>query len=293
LIRRQLIEPHDIEWAICTGNVYHLGVLSDPDYAAAIASAHNEWMFQEMVEQDPAFFGAITLAPQNVGKSVAEIERWAGHPKAAEIFISTAGTVPLGHRSLHSIYEVAAAHALPVAAHTTVEARGISGPASGAGYASRYIEFHSGLAASAMNNCASLVCEGVFAKFPGFRFVLLEGGISWVLPLMWFLDAHWKQLREEMPQLKEAPSHYLKRQMFFTTQPIEEPTSPKDLIETYLQMGGETQIMFSSDYPHWDFDNPFTILPGKTTANLKRRILRENALALYGQRLPQLRLEVA
>jgi predicted TIM-barrel fold metal-dependent hydrolase len=44
--------------------------------------------------------------------------------------------------------------------------------------------------------------------------------------------------------------------------------------------------MFSSDYPHWDFDNPFVILPGSTAADLKRRILRDNAMALYGHRLP-------
>jgi predicted TIM-barrel fold metal-dependent hydrolase len=73
--------------------------------------------------------------------------------------------------------------------------------------------------------------------------------------------------------------------MFYTTQPIEEPGSPRDLIATYEQIGGETQIMFSSDYPHWDFDNPLIILPGQTAASLKRRILRENALALYGPRL--------
>jgi predicted TIM-barrel fold metal-dependent hydrolase len=97
---------------------------------------------------------------------------------------------------------------------------------------------------------------------------------------MWGLDAHWKQLRQEMPQLRELPSTYLKRQMFYTTQPIEEPGSPKDLIQTYAQIGGETQIMFSSDSPHWDFDNPFVILPGSTAADLKRRILRDNAMAL-------------
>ena len=103
---------------------------------------------------------------------------------------------------------------------------------------------------------------------------------------MWALDADWKRFRDEMPALTELPSAYLKRQMFYTTQPIEEPADDRDLIETYRRVGGETQILFSSDYPHWDFDNPFTILPGRTTADLKRRILRDSALALYGHRLP-------
>lgn len=285
LIRRQLLEPYHIEWAICTGTHYHLSVLADIDYAAAIASAFNEWLMTEFVPSDPALLGAISLSMRNVPETIREIERWASHPRVAGAFISTAGRELLGHRDFHPIYEAAAAHGLPVAAHTTVEGRGCSGPPSSAGYPSRYLEFHTGLAGSAMANCASLVCEGVFARFPDFKFVLLEGGISWVQPLMWALDAEWKRLSDELPLLRELPSDYLKRQMFYTTQPIEEPRSPRDLMETYRQIGGETQIMFSSDYPHWDFDNPSVILPGRTAASLKRRILRDNALALYGPRL--------
>lgn len=285
IIRRQLLEPYGIEWAICTGVHYNLNVMADADYAAAIAGAFNKWLIEEFVPQDPAFYGVICVAMQDTEQAIAEIKRWADHPRVAEVFLSTAGVAPLGNRRFHPIYEVAAAHGLPVAAHTTVEGRGISGPPTSAGYPSRYLEFHTGLAASAVTQCASLVCEGVFAKFPDFQFVLLEGGISWALPLMWALDADWKRLREEMPQVKELPSRYLKRQMFYTTQPIEEPRSPRDLLATYEQIGGDTQILFSSDYPHWDFDNPHTILPGKSSATLKQRILRDSALALYGKRL--------
>lgn len=285
LIRRQLLDPYEIEWAICTGSYYNLSIIADVDYATALGRAHNEWLLTEFVEGDPAFLGVICVALKDTQRAIEEIERWAGHPRAAQVFVSTAGRDLLGNRAFHPVYEVAAAHGLPVAAHTTVEGRGISGPPTAAGYPSRYIEFHSGLAASAIANTASLVCEGVFAKYPDFKFVLLEGGISWSQPLMWALDAEWKRLREEMPILRELPSEYLRRQMFYTTQPIEEPSSARDLIQTYEAIGGESQIMFSSDYPHWDFDNPFFILPGQANAELKRRILRDNALALYGPRL--------
>jgi len=285
LIRRQLLEPYGIEWAICTGVLYNLDVLADIDYATALASAHNRWLLEEFVPRDPRLLGVICVALQDARHAVAEIEKWASHPRAAQVFVGTAGSVPLGHRSRMAVYEAAAAHGLPVAAHTTMEGRGITGSPTGVGYCSRYIEFHTGLAASAIANCASLVCEGVFARIPDFKFVLLEGGISWTLPLMWALDADWKRFRAEMPSVKERPSDYLRRQMFFTTQPIEEPAAERDLVATYEQIGGATQIMFSSDYPHWDFDNPLVILPARANAPLKRRILRENALALYGRRL--------
>jgi predicted TIM-barrel fold metal-dependent hydrolase len=287
-VRRRLLETYDIEWAICTGNAYHLGALADPDFAAAIASAWNDWTMNEYVSQDPSLLAAISITTQDADLAIKEMERWAGHPRVVEVIMPTVSTHPLGHRKFHRIYEAAQACGLPVAVHTTHEGKGISPAPTAAGYPATYLEFHTGLAANAMTHAASLVCEGVFAKFPDLKFVLLEGGISWMLPLMWQLDADWKRLRQEMPLLKEKPSDYLKRQFFFTTQPIEEPESSADLLHLYEQIGGASQIMFSSDFPHWDFDDPFKILPGKTAADMKRRILRENARRLYAKKLAAL-----
>jgi predicted TIM-barrel fold metal-dependent hydrolase len=285
LIARQLLNPYGIEWAICTGPIYNLSTIGDTDYAVALASAFNTWLNNDFVPRDARYYGVVYVAMQDPKAAVKEIEKWAGHPRVSQVFIGSAGIVPLGHRSNHIIYEAAAANGLPVATHSTMEGRGITGTPTGNGYCSRYIEYHTGLAASALTNVTSLVCEGVFAKIPDFRFVLLEFGISWAQPLMWALDREWKNLRSEMPALKELPSDYMKRQLFYTTQPIEEPDKTRDLVQTYHAVNGSNQIMFSSDYPHWDFDNPVVILPGRDNAELKRRILRENALALYGRRL--------
>ncbi len=292
-VRKYLLEPYDIEWAICTGQLYCLGILPDVDYAAAIASAYNDWMIHDFIPQDPRFLVAISISPSDPAQAIREIERWADHPRVVEIMIPSASTIPLGNRFFHPIYEAAQACGLPIAAHTTNEGKGISPAPTVAGYPSRYLEFHTGLAANAIAQTASLVCEGVFAKFPNFQFLLMEGGISWVLPLMWQLDADWKRLKQEMPLLKEKPSDYLKRQFFYTTQPIEEPKSNTDLLHLYEQVGGHTQIMFSSDFPHWDFDNPFKILPGQTAADLKRRILRENARRLFAKKIDALEAEEA
>lgn len=288
LVRRQLLDPYEIEWAICTGQLYCLSILPDVDYATAVASAYNDWLINEFIPQDPSFLVAIGISGSDPAQAVKEIERWADHPRVVEIMMPSASTMPLGNRFFHPIYEAAQACGLPIAAHTTNEGKGISPPPTPVGYPSRYLEFHSGLAANAMSQTASLVSEGVFAKFPDFKFLLMEGGVSWVLPLMWQLDADWKRLRQEMPLLKEKPSDYLKRQFFYTTQPIEEPKLTRDLIHTYEQIGGETQIMFSSDFPHWDFDDPFKILPGTTSAGLKKRILRDNARQLFGRKLSAL-----
>ncbi len=46
----------------------------------------------------------------------------------------------------------------------------------------------------------------------------------------------------------------------------------------------ERTVVFASDYPHWDFDNPLLAF-AHFPPDLKRRIFVDNALALYGPRL--------
>jgi len=47
---------------------------------------------------------------------------------------------------------------------------------------------------------------------------------------------------------------------------------------------GMDRIMFSTDYPHWDFDDPWLALPPKLDENTRAKIFSGNARALY--RLP-------
>ena len=48
------------------------------------------------------------------------------------------------------------------------------------------------------------------------------------------------------------------RDMYYSTQPME--VQDMGALETTFRMiNAETQLMYSSDYPHWDFDLPTTI----------------------------------
>jgi predicted TIM-barrel fold metal-dependent hydrolase len=46
----------------------------------------------------------------------------------------------------------------------------------------------------------------------------------------------------------------------------------------------EKTVVFASDYPHWDFDNPILAF-AHFPKELKRRVFVENALEMYGPRL--------
>jgi hypothetical protein len=61
---------------------------------------------------------------------------------------------------------------------------------------------------------------------------------------------------------------------------MEEPDSPAHLADIMEAIGFD-RILFSSDYPHWDFDDPFTSLPPSLTDAQRRAIYAGNAQALY------------
>jgi predicted TIM-barrel fold metal-dependent hydrolase len=70
----------------------------------------------------------------------------------------------------------------------------------------------------------------------------------------------------------------------FTSQPLPEPRRREHLHVLCDIAQADRTLMFSSDYPHWDFDDPryaLTALP----AEIRQRVKVENAVETYGDRL--------
>ena len=288
-VAEQLLDPYDIEWAVCTGNgILGLGTIPDADYAAALARAHNEWTVNDWLPRDSRLLGALVVAQQDPHQAAAEIERIGGHPRLVEVVVSSGNTVPFGQRRYDPIYAACEAVGLPFSIHPGTEGRSITTPPTSVGYPHRRVEWHTNLSLNYMAHAASFICEGVFERFPQLKVILLEGGISWVPPWLWRLDADWKLLRSELPHLKELPSTYFRQHMYLTSQPIEEPDEAADLMAVWELLDAQHRVLFSSDYPHWDFDNPYAAFPSSMPADWKRRIYRENARELFAKKLAAL-----
>lgn len=280
LLSKYLIEPYDMDYLILTGGHYAISIHPDPDYAAAIASAYNDHLIEQWLPQNEKFKGSMTVATQDPLQAAREIDRVGSHPNIVQVVLTSATHLPYGHRYYHPIYEAAERHSLPIAIHPGAEGGGIANPPTPAGYVSNYIQWHTSLSQNFMAQLTSLVFEGVFVKFPKLKFVLVEGGVAWLPHLMWRMDKNYKALRSTVPWLKRMPSEYIRDHCYLTTQPIEEPENSKHLLQIFEMIDAENILLFSSDFPHWDFDDPFMIMRG-LSAEAKHKIFFENARQLY------------
>ncbi|MHB8647343.1 MAG: amidohydrolase family protein [Thermomicrobiales bacterium] len=282
-VKEHYRDARGVDLAILTTNLTSLGVQPNADIAAAIARGVNDWLLETWVRPYDCFKGSILVAPQDPMQAVEEIDRLAGDPGMVQVLMGSASESPLGRRQYHPIYEACARHNLPLALHLGGEGAGMSPPSTAVGHPSTYFEWYGAIPQNYMAHIVSMVTEGVFEKFPTLNIVLCEGGIFWLPHLMWRLDKNWKAQRSETPWVKEPPSAYILRHFFSTTYPLEMMDAAQ--IGQVLEMvEAERTLLFSSNYPNWLYGDPFAMVAAIPAA-IQRRVMVENALALYGDRL--------
>jgi len=281
-LRTQLIDAYGIAHAVLLPRAF-CNLHPDPDFGTAIAAAFNDWVADTWLgryNHDGVFKGSITIAHQDPHAAANEIERWAGHPHFVQVMTDSGARAPFGQRQYYPMYEACARNGLPFAIHPGTDGMGINVQPS-PGYPTHYIEWHTCLSLAFQAHLVSLLTEGVFERFPNFKVVLTEGGVSWLPALMWRLDAEYKALRMEVPWLKRMPSEYLRDHVRISSQPLERPEKTQHLLQILEMMDAEHILMFASDYPHWDFDSPTHAFP-KLPEAMHQRIFEENARELYG-----------
>jgi predicted TIM-barrel fold metal-dependent hydrolase len=186
----------------------------------------------------------------------------------------------LGHRRYWPVYEALAELGLPLCLHPG--RAGVIGSSTPVGRPATYLEWHTLLPIYYQSHLVSLLAEGVFEHFPPLRLVLCEGGIGWLPSLLWRMEKNFKSLRHSHPWMKRLPSEIVFDHVRLTTQPIEEPFDRDHLEQMFDMIQAHKTLLYSSDFPHWDFDPPMFAVKGKLPTELRRRVLYENAAELYG-----------
>jgi hypothetical protein len=126
----------------------------------------------------------------------------------------------------------------------------------------------------------SLICEGVFRKFHELKFVFLESDFAWLPGYLWRLTKFWRSLRMEIPWVDREPGEIVRERVRFALQPMDAPTELDAFRRLMQHMDSDRLLLFSSDYPHWQFDGD-AALPQGLSAAQTQRILIDNPRETY------------
>jgi predicted TIM-barrel fold metal-dependent hydrolase len=253
---------------------------TDTDAVSTLVSAFNDYYINEWLGVDDRFRYAMVVAPQDPIQAAAEIRRVGSTKGVSAVFLPLLNIL-LGNKHYYPIYEAAVDMGLPIISHPTGTECSYHGtPVVAGGVPTSYIERYVDLPQIGQSNVSSLIFEGVFERYPTLKVAFAEFGFSWLLSLIWRMDKGWKELRIETPWVKQLPSEYIRSNIRFTTQPLDEPERMKDLKSLIEMINGDQILMFSSDYPHWDNDMASRSLPFLTNEE-KKKIFYENAKEFY------------
>lgn len=252
----------------------------EPDLAAAVARAYNDWLHDFCQLNPDRLIGVGMISPFNMEDAVAETERCVKELGFRGVFVRA--NIVTGKNWHDGYYEPlwSALERLdtPVGFH---ESNSSAAHQAGEQFEPDFMLRHTFSHPVEQMMALGAVCGGgVLERHPKLRVAFLEGNCSWLPWLLWRLDEHWEMFGDAWsPDLKMPPSEYFKRQAYVSVD------SEEHVVKYAVDYIGNDNIVFSTDFPHVDARFPhssdaFLELP--LTEEDKRKILWDNCAAFYG-----------
>lgn len=271
-------EGVDLAVLFPTTGLFFAGV-DDPGIAHALCVAYNDWL-AGYCAAEPSRLVAVGLLPQaDVRTTIAEAHRTVRELDARAVVLRPN---PIGGRNLDDpAYEALWSEledlGVPVVLHEGTTMNVVQSGDRFENFAFRHACSHPHEQQYA---CLSLVCGGVLERHPGLRVLFVEAGCGWLPYWLERLDENMEEWAHSTAPLALTPSEYFARQCYVTTEPDERG------LPAVVELLGDDNIMFATDYPH-----PDAIFPGavRTLAerddlsdSTKTKILRTNAARCFG-----------
>lgn len=250
----------------------------DPNLAAAISRAYNDWLADFCSENPQRLIGAAMVPPHHIDAAVAETRRMVEEHGFKAIFMRPN---PVAGRNWSDPYYDplwAEAQRLNIAVGFH-EGGEVDLPQVGSHFPNTMMRHTCTHPMAMMLATVDMIGGAVLERFPSLRVAFLEGNCSWAPFLLWRLDEHWEWRHQwEGKALTMKPSDYFKRQCFLSIECDEEPA------RLAVEALGEDFFVFSTDYPHADSKYPesadrFLKLP--LSESSQRRIMWDNCARLY------------
>src|SRR5574342_521258 len=256
----------------------------DPQVAAALARAHNNWT-RDFCARDPGRLKfAAQLAFHDVPSAVAEARRAVRELGAVAV---VGNPNPINGRHVHDqalepLWSAIEELGVPVGFHPTGQS------SLRDDIARRYLDHPNGRVIGVagrnpmelMLAFASFAAGGVLERHPHLRCAFLEGTCGWLPWWLWRLDELWEKFGPGSEvQIGALPSEYFFRQCYVATDADEK------VLGQVVAAVGDDNIVVSTDYPHSDglfpdAINEFLALES-VGPKTKAKILWDNCARLY------------
>ncbi|MCL6592699.1 MAG: amidohydrolase [Alicyclobacillus sp.] len=263
----------------------NLGLHPQTEVEVAIARAYARWIHENVLSANSRIKTMLYLPFNDPEASVQMVEEFSELPGVVGFMVTSVRYKPVHDKAYMKLYALLEERGKPLGFHAGynwIGERSIE-------QFNKFISVHAiGFVLYNMIHLTNFVINGIPERFPKLKVIWIESGLAWIPFMMQRLDNEYLMRTSEAPLLQKRPSEYM-QEFYYTSQPMER-THLNALAVTFEMIHAETQLLYSSDYPHWDFDTPGTIydLPF-LSERARRRILGENACQLFG--LPQIPLK--
>jgi predicted TIM-barrel fold metal-dependent hydrolase len=256
-----------------------MSFLKDRDWAVALCRAYNTLMREEFVAVSPRLKAVALLPVQDPEAAAVELRRAVKELGLTGAMLAADGSHLLGDPRFLPIYEEAERLGVMLGIHASGSHLG----GAGVDLFPRFIQAHTcSHAFGQMRQLTSVIFEGIPERFPALRLAFLEAGCGWAPYWAERMDDEFaKRGKIEAPALKKKPSDYIRSGTIYFSCEADEWLLPQA-----LKLIGENQIVYASDFPHWDNSYPGSIDEirdrGDITEAQKHKIFADNCRRLYG-----------
>jgi predicted TIM-barrel fold metal-dependent hydrolase len=247
---------------------------------------YNDWAADFAKRADSNRVFPLAIVPNTDPKeAAAEVRRCAKLGLRGGDLAFKRMAPPLYHHDWYALWEAAAECRFPISFHSTgfKALRAPDNPQMEAEYTLQWRLVRSALfQLDTMEVLVSLLASGACEKYPEFRFVLGESGVTWLPYVFDRIDTEYND-RTRGLNFSLRPSDYFRRQGYVTYQ-------QDQYLEPIIPLIGEDNIIWGDDYPHPDCIRPNSRatldknLSG-LSERVRRKITSENVTKLYD--LPQ------
>ncbi|APR78053.1 Hypothetical protein A7982_03400 [Minicystis rosea] len=252
----------------------------ESDLAAALVRAYNRWL-HDFCSHDPSFLRPVgVVCRHDPREMVAEVERNATLGwRAVYLRPNPIRGRLLSDPAYEPFWSACERLDIAVSVHEGTHARV---PTTGADrFNTRFAMHTCSHPMEQMMALLALIEGGVMERHPGLRFAFLEAGCGWLPYWLWRLDEEYEQLGWEVKRnVKQKPSAYFRRQCFVSIEPSE------PYLDRIIDLVGEDNLLFGSDYPHMDHGPAALADVIRTNTQLPphvmRKILWDNPRRFYG-----------